>query len=175
MNRRDQALEPLMFIEQQTDKVPESTMQQTYSSMHEQSSTRKQQDTDVHNTTDWKSQRRFIRNIVHEHDIGEEVHPATEDEEEEGPLEKDVEEDEMDEQMKNQTFSDLTIEQKVLYCTSTSSYVPKIICIVKTEKQTIVGAIDKYEDGTVQIKPQRSRVYTKVPIEEIKSIRLAGF
>lgn len=166
MNERNQALEPLMFIEQPTERIPQSSMQQTYSSLHDQLPTYDQQ-TNVEKTSNTKNKKRrgFNRNYMNTLDIVEEIQS----------VEEPVNTEELNEKEEEQTFSDLTLEEKVIYCTSTSSYIPKIMCVIKTEKQTVVGIIGKYEEGIVHIKPQKSRVFTEIPLEEIISIRMIGF
>lgn len=177
MDKRHQALEPLMFIDQPTETTPQSTMQQTYSSLHEKAPPHNQRES-VDQTRDTKKRypRRYNRNITYMQDIVEGEESTIEDVRSDQANEVEAKKtEETSEKEDEQTFTDLSLEEKVIYCTSTSSYIPNITCVMKTEKQTVVGIIGKYEEGIVHILPQRSRVFTEIPLEEIISIRMAGF
>lgn len=164
MGKEDRAFKPLMFIDQPTETNPPSSMQQTYSSAHNHTNTHVQKDIKSEKNKPIKKRRRRP-NRFYMIDEYNDVEDAQED----------VNIKEESDKIEDKTFAELTIEEKVFYCTTRPSYLPRIMCMIKTEKETVVGIIGKYEEGIVHIRPQRSRKIIELPVEAIKNIRMVGF
>lgn len=159
MRKKNTALEPLMYIEQPTEHIPHSTMQQTYSSLYDHIPT--------------ASEKSLIPSA-------KDQFKSKDSDPSEGSEQKDSKKAQGSEKKKNhskekQHFADLTIEEKIHYCTSTSSYIPKIMCVIKTDTKATIGIIEKYEEGIIYIKPRKSHVRLEIPLEEIINIRMVGF
>lgn len=158
MGKKDRAFQPLMFIDQPVETNPHSTMQQRYSTLHDQKQTHVQNSAETARKP--KSRRRTINKTYKTDEYMDEEETSN---------------DEGIDKIEDQPFAELTLEEKILYCISRPSYLPKIMCMIKTENETIVGIIGKYEDGTVHIRPQKTRKIIEIPVGEIISIRMVGF
>src|SRR5699024_2936630 len=165
MKNEHQEFEPLMYIEQRNERVSRPFMQQTYSSLEKESSQEEIRSEDKQKRTSKKKRKRSVHRHMHVEPI-----PELDDSVEIEETESDIKEAE-----EEQSFAELSIEEKVKYCTSTSSYIPKILCMIKTKEQAIVGTIANYEEGIVRIRTQKSRMNVETPIEDILSIRMTGF
>lgn len=164
MKNEHQKYEPLMYIDQRNDRVAdEPFMQKTYSSLQRETS----QEVGPNESKNSNLPQRKRRHSVQRHMYTESI-PTGEELGEEVDVKSNVVGEE-------QAFAELSLEEKVKYCTSTSTHIPKILCLIKTKERTIVGTIANFTKGIVHIRPQRSRTCVEVPIEDMISVRMTGF
>ncbi len=153
MREREKAHRPLMFIHQPTEHLPQTMMQYVYSSLRDETPYPKIESEEQSSAT--KVQ--------------------TKDDTENDSTQIDQSDKRVEKQWKEKRFADLTIQEKIDYCISTSPHIPNIICAIKTKTTTTVGMIRSSEGGIVHVTSKNNRVTKQILIEEIINIRMIGF
>ncbi|HDR7792428.1 TPA: hypothetical protein QCY19_000965 [Bacillus luti] len=94
----------------------------------------------------------------------------------EGKIEEEVQEQQ--EQVRtvpyNKSFKDMNNDEKIHFLLNRPHYIPKVRCRIKTTSISYIGSIISYRDGIVAIMPPNSMRDIRLPIEDIKSIDMAG-
>lgn len=165
MKNKHQRFGPLMYIEQRSERISRPAMQHTYSSLYKKPSQEVTPSDSKQKGSSQRKRKRSVRRQIH-------AEPTTMGEEK---VEVEEGETEIKAGGTDTPFAELSIEEKVIYCTSTSNYIPNIQCMIQTKERTVVGTIANFEDGIVHIRPQRSRAFVEIPIEDLISIRMTGF
>ena len=74
----------------------------------------------------------------------------------------------------NKSFKAMNNEEKVYFLLHRPHYIPKVKCIVKTEKTSYIGVISSYENGILQMVAPNQIGNLSLDIEEVVSIRIMG-
>jgi hypothetical protein len=91
-------------------------------------------------------------------------------------VEEIVSESEITKELANQKqFKDMSIVQKVKYFIERPDHAPVLRCEIRTDERKIQGVITGLDDNQVLIQIGRRSSDSKIPLEEIKEIRLIGF
>lgn len=164
MGEKRFAREPLLYIQQTVIQTPVAPMQHDYYTPKNINAQKENHKKNVH--------KRTVRRY---HAAGEwEQHHDTEymlEEnvgEEQGDIEKDGSIDSI-------SFKEMTLQQKVDYFISKPSHAPTVKCELKTEEKAYRGVITDLKDDQVLIRVGRKASSTKIPFDEIQSIRMLGF
>lgn len=72
-------------------------------------------------------------------------------------------------------FIDMTLEEKVAYFSDAPSYAPKMRCEIKTAERSYRGVITDAKDDEVFIQVGKRSTSRKIPMADIKEIRMLGF
>lgn len=159
VGKKKYAKEPLFYVHQPTIKKPEAVMQDQYF-------TPKQERKYIERAENKKSQRKkrvYNRNYFLE-------------EEQTDNNRDDFQENVIDNKLNNdKKFKDMTLLEKVYYFKTIPEHAPKVRCEISTEERKYQGIITDYKDNNVWIRIGRSSSSTKVPFDEILSIRMLGF
>ena len=164
MGNKQFAKDPLLYIQQPSIQTPEAPMQHNYYTPTRESGTVNEEVKSRENVyTRALRRNHFVKNNV------------IQDEENDEEINKDEDEKE-NETLPNQAkFKDMTLKQKVAYFVDRPSHAPIMKCEVKTEEKTYHGIIMESEDDQVFIRVGRRSSSTKIPFDEIISIRMLGF
>ncbi|MFD0772267.1 CotO family spore coat protein [Bacillus sp. CGMCC 1.60114] len=74
----------------------------------------------------------------------------------------------------NKSFKDMNNEEKIYFLLNRPHYIPKVKCMVKTEKTSYVGVISSYENGMLQMVAPNQIGNFSLDMEEVVSIRIMG-
>lgn len=169
MRERETAHRPLMFIHQPEEHLPKTMMQYAYSSLRDQV-------THTHTHTEHEEEHLDPSPTTQQtKDKLENVSAATDEQTKTDSIKEEVVHDTKEKKQKEKKFADLTIEEKVQYCISTSPHIPHIMCSIKTETTTTVGVIRSFEEGIIHVTSKNNRTPKKIRVEEITHIRMVGF
>ncbi|CAG9614741.1 hypothetical protein BACCIP111899_03974 [Bacillus rhizoplanae] len=74
----------------------------------------------------------------------------------------------------NKSFKNMNNEEKIYYLLNRPHYIPKVKCMVKTDKASYVGVISSYENRMLQIMAPNQMGNFSLDIEKVVSIRIMG-
>lgn len=86
-----------------------------------------------------------------------------------------LEEDNDTTSSKKKSFSEMTIEEKIIYLSSQPFHAPKVNCQIVTRDKTLIGTIEDDEADTIRIKVGSRGKLTSISKEQIEEINLIGF
>lgn len=171
MGKKKFAGKPLMYVQQPDNHKPTAPMQSLYSTPKKKK--KPAADTDTENTEKKPMKK---KQTSQKKSPDKKESNIEENEEKTDTYQKSREKEETQEKeetAEKKQFKDMDIREKALYFKEKPEHVPRKKCEVKTSGRNYRGIIIDFKEEIVWMRSGRRSV--KVPIEDIREIRMIGF